>query len=202
MNFNDVYSELDNLYEARRVISDVDILYHYTNPTPFFKIFTEDCLRADVHLKAVCLTTDRDYQIYGYPCGIQFSRKKLTQAGYELIEFDEFADRPDAPGESEERIFKNIDNVSNYVTAVYINWENISVVQSYEGDRIADAEYDEYGDEYENYDLMLNDFRTLLSSLKSKGIRVIEEGSPMYGEYYLDSDGVLQYGRMPMERAG
>ena len=108
MNFNEAIVALDNLYEAQRVIHDVDILYHYTNPTPFLKIFTEDCLRADVNLKAVCLTTDRDYHIYGYPCGIQFSRKRLLDAGYELVPFDELADDPEAEGESEERIYENI----------------------------------------------------------------------------------------------
>lgn len=197
MNFNDAYSTLETLYEAKRVIHDVDVLYHFTNPTPFLKIFKEDCLRADVHLEAVCLTTDRDYQIYGYPCGIQFSRSKLTQAGYDLVPFDEFEDDPESRGESEERIYGNVNNMSNYVTAVYINWENISLVQSAEGDRIADAIYDEQGNEDETYDLMLEEFRSLLSELKGRGIRVVEKGSPVTGEYYLAADGTLQYGQMP-----
>ena len=196
MNFNDTYSILETLYEAKRVIHDVDVLYHFTNPTPFLKIFKEDCLRADVHLEAVCLTTDKDYQIYGYPCGIQFSRSKLTQAGYDLIPFDEFEDDPESRGESEERIYSNIDNMSRYVTAVHINWDNISLVQSAEGDRIADAIYDEEGNEDETYDLMFADFQALLSSLKTKGIRVLEKGSPVTGEYFLDADGRLQYNEL------
>lgn len=197
MNFTEAYSALEDLYEAKRIISDVDVLYHYTNPTPLLKIFTGECLRGDVHLKAVCLTTDRDYIIYGYPCGIQLSRKKLVQDGYELIKFDEFEDDPDSPGESEERIYGNIDNISKYTTAIYINWENISVVQSAEGDRIADAVYDEQGNEDESYDLMLSDFQALLSKLKSKGIEIKEKGSPMHGEYYLDTEGKLHYGELP-----
>lgn len=202
MDFNETYSALDALYEAKRIISDVDVLYHYTNPTPFLKIFTEDCLRGDVKTEAVCLTTDRDYIIYDYPCGIQLSRKKLLQDGYTLVPFDDFADNPDAPSESEERVYSNINNISKYVTAVYINWQGrgeaeISVVQSAEGDRIADAVYDEQGNENENYNLMLSDFRTLLSTLKHKGIKVIEKGSPTFGEYYLDAEGELHYGEMP-----
>lgn len=207
MNFNEVYSELNSLYEAKRVIHDVDVLYHYTNPTPFFKIFTSDLLRGDIHTQAVCLTTDRDYIIYDYPCGIQLSRSKLEQDGYDLVPFDEYADDPDAPGESEERIFGNIENVSKYVTAVYINWQGrgeaeISVVQSPNGDRIADAEYDEIGDEQENYNLRLEDFRNLLNTLRSKGIKVVEKGIPMSGEYYLDREGKLHYGKLPMSNVG
>lgn len=204
MNFADALKELDDLYEARRVISDVDALYHYTNPTPFVKIFTEDCLRGDVHTEAVCLTTDRAYIIYDYPCGIQLSRKRLEADGYELEKFDEFAYDEEGAGESEERIYRNIENLSKYVTAVYINWQGrgeaeIAVVQSAEGDRIADAFYDEHGDEQESYDLMLSDFISLLTALKNKGIRVHEQGSPISGEYYLDSEGKLQYGELPAE---
>ena len=201
MNFNEVYSTLNALYEAKRVVSDQDILYHYTNPTPLLKIFTEDCLRADVHLHAVCLTTDKDYIIYDYPCGIQLSREKLVKAGYELVEFDEFADDSDSRGESEERIYKNITDVSKYVTVVYIDWDKIPIAQSAEGDRIADATYDEQGNENESYDLMLDDFRSLLDFLKSKGITVKENGSLMFGEYYLDAGGKLCYGEMPAELA-
>lgn len=204
MNFAEAIKELDDLYEARRVISDVDTLYHYTNPTPFVKIFTEDCLRGDIHTEAVCLTTDRDYIIYDYPCGIQLSRSRLEADGYKLEKFDEFAYDTDGAGESEERIHGNIENLSKYVTAVHINWQGrgeaeIAVVQSAEGDRIADAFYDEHGDEQESYDLMLSDFKKLLSILKSKGIRIHEKGSPVSGEYYLDSEGRLQYGELPAE---
>lgn len=204
MNFTDAIKELDDLYEAKRVISDVDALYHYTNPTPFVKIFTEDCLRGDIHTEAVCLTTDREYIIYDYPCGIQLSRSRLEADGYKLEKFDEFAYDENAAGESEERINGNIENLSKYVTAVYINWQGrgeaeIAIVQSAEGDRIADAFYDEHGDEQETYELMLSDFKKLLNTLKSKGIRVHEQGSPVSGEYYLDSDGELHYGELPAE---
>ena len=203
MNLANALKELDDLYEAKRVISDVDALYHYTNPTPFVKIFTEDCLRGDIHTEAVCLTTDHDYIIYDYPCGIRLSRSKLEADGYKLERFDEFAYDADGAGESEERIRGNIENLSKYVTAVYINWQGrgeaeIAIVQSAEGDRIADAFYDEHGDEQESYDLMLSDFRSLLDTLKSKGIRVHEKGSPVSSEYYLDADGKLRYGELPV----
>lgn len=203
MDFAKAYSTLDNLYEAKRVVHDVDVLYHYTNPLPFFKIFTEGTLRGDINTKAVCLTTDREYIIYDYPCGIQFSRNKLLADGYELVPFDEFDDDPYGDGESEERIYGNIEDVSKYVTAVYINWRGrdeaeISVVQSPDGDRIGDSKYDDMGEMLdETYELKVSDFRSLLDQLKAKGIKVVEKGSPMYGEYYLDYDGKLHYGEMP-----
>jgi hypothetical protein len=198
MNFNDAIAALDQLYEAKRVIHDVDVLYHFTNPTPFLKIFSNDLLRADVKLNAVCLTTDKEYRIYGYPCGIQLSRKKLQEAGYELIQFDEFADDPDAAGESEERVLGNIEQLSKYVTAVHIYWQDswdgaeIALANSSQGPRICDAVYDEQGNEGESYDLMLKDFTDLLDTLKSKGIKVIEYGAPHAG-YYLTDDGRLEY---------
>jgi hypothetical protein len=198
MNFNDAIAALDQLYEAKRVIHDVDVLYHFTNPTPFLKIFSNDTLRADVNLKAVCLTTDRNYRIYGYPCGIQFSRKKLLDDGYEIVPFDEFADDPEAAGESEERIYKNIEQLSKYVTAVHIYWQGsrddaeIAIARSSQGPRICDAVYDERGNENESYDLMLKDFTDLLSTLKSKGIKVLEYGTPHAG-YYLTDNGRLEY---------
>lgn len=198
MNFNDAIAALDQLYEAKRVIHDVDVLYHFTNPTPFLKIFSNDTLRADVNLKAVCLTTDRNYRIYGYPCGIQFSRKKLLDDGYEIVPFDEFADDPEAAGESEERIYKNIEQLSKYVTTVHIYWQGsrddaeIAIARSSQGPRICDAVYDERGNENESYDLMLKDFTDLLNTLKSKGIKVLEYGTPHAG-YYLTDTGRLEY---------
>lgn len=198
MNFIEALTALDNLYEAKRIIHDVDVLYHYTNPTPFLKIFSNDTLRADVNLQAVCLTTDRDYRIYGYPCGIQFSRKKLLDAGYEIVPFDEFADDPDAAGESEERIYKSIEQLSNFVTAVHIYWQGsrddaeIAIANSSRGHRICDAVYDEHGNENESYDLMLKDFTDLLDNLKSKGIKVVEYGTPHAG-YFLTDAGKLEY---------
>lgn len=204
MNFIEAYSTLDDLYEAKRVISDVDILYHYTNPTPFFKIFRENCLRGDINTQAVCLTTDKDYVIYNYPCGIQLSRSKLEADGYDLIPFDEWADDTDSRGESEERIYGNIDNISKYVTAVYINWQGrdgaeIPVVSTSEGYRIADAKYDHEGNEDENYDLGFSEFKFLLAILKAKGIRVIETGRPQYGKYYLDSEDRLHRGTVEID---
>lgn len=192
MNFTEAYAELENIQEALRVVSDPDKLYHWTNPLPFFKIFNEDCLRADVHLNAVCLTTDQNYQIYGYPCGMQLSREKLAKAGHELIPFDEFEHDTTSKGESEERIEGNIDNLSKYVEIVFINWDNIELVASVEGYRIADATY-EAGTNNENecYDLMYTDFRKLLTSLKSKGIRVLAKSKP-HCNYHLDDAGKLR----------
>ena len=198
MNFNEAYSTLEELYESKRVVSDADILYHYTNPTPFVRIIKENCLRADVKTEAVCFTTDKDYVIYNYPCGFQFSRQKLLQDGYELELFDNNEENPYCRGESEERILRNINNVLKYITAVYINWQGrngaeIPIV--YDGDtyKIADARYDQQGNEHEEYALSLTEFRFLLATLKANGIPVIEQGKPQYGKYYLDSDGKLCY---------
>lgn len=196
-DFIKLYEGLNELQETIRIVSDPNILYHYTNPTPLYKILTNNCLRADVNLRAVCLTSDKDYVLYGYPCGMQFSRERLVKAGYELFEVDEWAHEPDNFGESEERIYKNITNVIDYITHIHINWENISIVQSAQGPRIADAVYDDLGDEYEVYDLKLEDFVDLLTKLKAKGIQIVEKGEPVFGEYYLDTNGNLQYGEMP-----
>lgn len=195
--YETMWDKENTLNETVRVISDPDVLYHWTNPTPFVNIITENCLRADVNMKCVCFTTDKDYMLYEYPCGFKFSREKLLNAGYELEEVDEFDYDPDGIGESEERIYKNVTNVLDYVTAVGINWDNIAVVQSREGDRIADATYDEYGDELENYDLFLDNFYKLLDSLKAKGIKIFEKGKPQVDEYYLDDNGKLKLGKMP-----
>ena len=209
MNFNEAYNSLDKLYESRRVISDADILYHYTNPTPFVKIIKENCLRGDINTKAVCLTTDEDYVIYNYPCGIKFSRQRLLQDGYELELFDDNEKNPESAGESEERILRNIDNVMKYVTAVYINWQGrsfaeIPVVYDSTNDmyKIADARYDQQGNEYEEYALSLTSFRLLLSSLKAKGISVHERGTPQFDKYYLDDNGKLCSGTPPVEKIG
>lgn len=190
--FIKVYEELDTLNETIRIVSDSDILYHYTNPTPLYNILTSGCLRADVKLNAVCLTTDKDYVIYGYPCGMQFSRERLVNAGYELVEVDEWEDEPDNYGESEERIYKNITDVTRYITHVYINWDHISIVKTDTGYKIADATYDSNGDEYETYDLKYEDFQKLLVKLRMKCIKVIEKGKPNLENYYLDSNGILQ----------
>jgi hypothetical protein len=209
MNFNEAYNSLDKLYESKRVISDADILYHYTNPTPFVRIIKENCLRADINTEAVCLTTDKDYVIYNYPCGFQFSRQKLLDDGYELELYDNNEENPFCRGESEERVLSNINNVMKYVTAVYINWQGrnfaeIPIVydQTSGTYKIADARYDQQGNEYEDYTLSLTSFRFLLSSLKAKGIRVIERGRPQFGKYYLDDNGKLCIGDLSTEKTG
>jgi hypothetical protein len=200
MNFLLTYNLLENLAddsenlsEAKRVVSDSDILYHYTNPNPLYRILTDGVLKSNIHLNAVCLTTDKDYKIYDYPCGIQFSREKLISDGYELVEFDEFADDAESAGESEERIYEDITNVSKYITAVHVDWNKIAIVQSPEGYRVADAKYETYG-EGEEYSLLLSQFRFFLMRLNMKGIKVIETGKPQYGKYYLDDSGNLKYG--------
>lgn len=209
MNFNEAYNSLDELYESKRVISDADLLYHYTNPTPFVKIINENCLRTDINTEAVCLTTDKDYMIYNYPCGFQFSRQKLLDDGYVLELYDNNEEDPFCRGESEERVLRNIDNVMKYVTAVYINWQGknfaeIPIVYDKVSDtyKIADARYDQQGNEYEDYTLSLTSFRFLLSSLKAKGIRVIERGRPQFGKYYLNDNGKLCIGELSIEKTG
>lgn len=202
MDFSEAYSALDKLNESKRVISDSDVLYHYTNPTPFYNIFTDDRLRGDIKTDGVCFTTDRDYVIYNYPCGIQFSREKLLEDGYELNPIDEWEEDHESRGESEERIYGDVENVSKYVTKVYINWQGregaeIPIVYSGDDYMIADAKYDNIGNEDESYDLNLTTFRFLLASLKAKGIQVIERGRPDYNKYYLDSSNHLHRREYP-----
>lgn len=188
------------LDETLKVVSDPDVLYHATEAVPLYKIFTEECLRGNVNTKAginaVCLTTDADYTIYDYPCKIQLSRTKLLDDGYEFVPFDEFADDIEGRGESEERVLGDITDISKYTTAIYIDWNKIPIAQSANGDFISGAEYDDENNENESWPLAYTDFRKLLMSLKAKGIRILKKGEPMYGQYYLDSAGKLNYGEL------
>lgn len=198
--------EQDSVEEALRVVSDPDVLYHATEAVPLYKIFSEDCLKGSVNAKAainaVCLTTDSKYTIYKYPCKIQLSRQRLIDDGYELIPYDEFEDDTAGRGESEERILGDINNISKYVTHIYIDWTKISVAQSSQGDYISGPIYDKAGSEGEEWPLKLRDFRLLLRNLKAKGIRILSKGAPMQGEYYLDDAGKLNYGEMPVANIG
>ncbi len=180
---------------GRRIVSDPDVLYHYTRPLAMTNIFKEDCMRADLNCDAVCFTTDATYPIYDQPCGLVFSRKRITDAGYTLEEYDDFEEmayNPDGRSESEERIYENVKGVSKLVTGVVVKWDRIGIVDSPEGRRIEDVYYDESGDEYDTWDLMLDDFTNFLKSLKSKGISVTEVGSPETPTTAL-VDGKLQY---------
>lgn len=205
MNFLFTYNLLENmtensetLNESKRIISDPDTLYHYTNPLPLTKIFKEDQMRADINTAAVCFTTDSNYKIYGLPCCIQVSRKKLIDAGYELELWDDSATDPDylppedAVSESEERVNKTITNISKYTTKIVVDWHHITIIRSKDGNRIADAVYDEHG-ESECYDLLLDDFLDLLTELENNDIDIEEIGEPrVSSNYYLDSNNKLQ----------
>lgn len=195
MNFLETYSILEAITESRRIISDPDVLYHFTNPTPLLNIINQNCLKSTVHLDAVCFTTDANYQIYEYPCGMQFSRSKLESHGYELVPFDEYEEISDMSSESEERVYEDITDVIECLTSVSINWNSIEIVQSKDGDRIADAVYIDQ-EEHESYDLRLDDFKAMLKTLSDHGIKVIENGAPRFGEYYLDDSGKLCYGNI------
>jgi hypothetical protein len=204
MNFLLTYNLLENLTddqedlsEAKRIISDVDALFHYTDPLALFNIFDDNALRADVHGDGVCFTTDCDYTIYGYPCGIRVSRKKLEQAGYELVPYDEFPDEK-GRGESEERVYKTISNLTDYVTVVYVDWSQISIIASSSGWRVVGAKYTESASglpETDDFSLYVEDFLDLLQWLKNKGIRVAEIGEPYYDRrQYLEDDGTIARG--------
>ena len=208
---DDIWVELDEsvqeqgrLAEALRIVSDTDALFHYTEPLALFNIFDDNALRADVHGDGVCLTTDRDYAIYGYPCGIRLSRKKLEQAGYELVPYDEFPDEK-GRGESEERVYKTITNLTDYTTFVYIDWSNISLIPSSSGWRIVGAKYDDLPSEIpeaDDFSLYIEDFLDLLQWLKNKGIRVVELGDPFYNRrHYLDDDGNILVGEEAYQKA-
>ena len=161
-------------------------------------------MRADVHGEGVCFTTDRDYTIYGYPCGIRVSRKKLEQAGYELVPYDEFPDEK-GRGESEERVYKTITNLTNYVTFVYIDWTQLSIIPSSDGWHVIGAKYVESPTglpEIDDFSLYVEDFLNLLQWLKNKGIRVSEIGEPVYSRnHYLEDDGTILVGEEAYKKA-
>jgi hypothetical protein len=199
-----IYVELDEsindpnqLSESTQIISDPDSLFHYTDTLALFNIFDDNALRADVHGKGVCFTTDRDYTIYGYPCGIRVSRKKLEAAGYELEHYDEFPDQP-GRGESEERVYNTITNLTDYVTFVYIDWSNIALIPSSSGWRVIGAKYDDLPSEIpetDDFSMYIEDFTDLLQWLRNKGIKVSEIGEPYYDRrHYLEDDGTIIYG--------
>ncbi len=204
MNFIKALTELDKLYEAKRVISDVDALFHYTSPLALYNIFDDNALLANVHGDGVCFTTDRDYTIYDSPCGIRVSRKKLEQAGYELVPYDEFPDE-DGRGESEERVYKSITNLTNYVTFVYIDWTKILIIPSSSGWIVVGARYNELPPEIletDDFTLSLEDFQILLQWIRNKGILVSEFGDPIYDRrHYLEDDGTLLIGNAAYEKA-
>lgn len=190
----------EGLQEAVRVVSDPDVLYHATEVGPFYDILNSGVMLHDVRneggVHAICFTTDNNYTIYGYPCKIKFSRSKLEQGGYELYPVDEFEDFGD--GESEERCDEDINDVRKYVTEVIIDWEFIAVAQDGDDCRLSTGEYDEEGNESDNWDLRLSDFQALLDSLKASGIKVIEKGQPEADdEYWFDETGEFKYGREP-----
>jgi hypothetical protein len=190
MNFLLTYNLLENLVEesdskitegGRRIISHPDILYHYTRPLAMMNIFKEDTLRADLNCNAVCFTTDATYPIYDQPCGLVFSRSKITAAGYTLEEFDDFEEiayNPDGSSESEERVNENVVGISKMVTEVKVKWDRIGIVDSPKGHVIEDVYYDKQGKEHDTWDLTLKEFTQFLESLKAKGIVITEIGKP------------------------
>lgn len=190
----------EGLEEAVRVVSDPDVLYHATEVGPFYDILNSGVMLHDVRneggVHAICFTTDDNYTIYGYPCKIKFSRSKLEQGGYDLYPVDEFEDYGD--GESEERIDEDINDVRKYVTEVIVDWEFIAVAQDGDDCRLSTGEYDEEGNESDNWDLKLSEFRALLDSLKASGIKVTEKGQPEADDdYWFDETGEFKYGREP-----
>jgi hypothetical protein len=211
MNFLLTYNLLENLTEAseniseaKRVISDTDALYHFTGPLALFNIFDDNALKANVHGDGVCFTTDRDYTIYGYPCGIRVSRKKLEQAGYVLELYDEFPDEKGS-GESEERVYETITNLTDYTTFVYIDWDHISIIPSSSGWRVVGAKYDTVDPEVpeeDDFSLYIEDFQDLLQWIRNKGIKVSEIGEPVYDRMqYLEDDGTITVGEEAYQKS-
>ena len=190
----------EGLEEAIRVISNPDVLYHATEVGPFYDILNSGVMLHDVRnedgVHAICFTTDDNYTIYGYPCKIKFSRSKLKRGGYKLYQVDEFEDDEYGRGESEERCDRDINDVRKYVTEVIVDWEFIAVAQDGDDFRLSSAEYDEYGNESDNWDLRLSDFQALLDSLKASGIKVTEKGQPESNdEYWFDETGEFKYSK-------
>jgi hypothetical protein len=196
--------ETEELEESRRIVSDPDALYHYTNPGPLMNIFKTDCLRSDINTQAVCFTTDASYAIYGYPCGLKLSRAALEAAGYTLIPYDEWEGDSDHKGESEERVLGDVKGISGLVTEVIIHWQGesgawssrldpeIAIVNIDGMDYIADSEYDEKGNEGEGLDISLKDFLDFLDRLSASGIKVTEYGTPAVGKYVKSGEGPVR----------
>lgn len=221
MNFIETYNILENLEEGTKVVSDPDALFHYTTPLPFCRILRDNVLKAGVNGDAVCFTTDDQYRIYGYTCGFQFSRKKMEAAGYDLEDYnDALAFDPDweeERTESEERVYKDVTNLKDLLTAVHIHWSPegmtqdqapddydnryafIEVAQSAKGDMIGDQDY-KSGDLLV-WKINMTYFRKQLNELKAKGIKVYEYGTPMKDIYWLDNHGKLHSGPMPGSEA-
>jgi hypothetical protein len=199
-DFNPGLKEATDLEETVKITSDPDKLWHSTELGPFYKIFTSGTMlskvRGDEGVQALCFTTDKDYIIYDYPCTIELSRSKLLDAGYELYPVDEFEDDEYGRGESEERINKDITNIWDYVTAVEIRWADVAAAEDEDDLRLSTAEYDDQGNESDNWDLKLSDLREVLDDLTARGIKVTEVGEPMPNdEYWFDETGEFRYGR-------
>lgn len=194
----------EELTEAKRIISHPDILYHATEAENLYKILSEDTLKGSINtranINAVCLTTDINYTIYQYPCKLQFSRKLLTEGGYEFIPYDEFADDTKGRGESEERILGDITEVSKYLTAVHLNWDQIAIAKSIqpgaEGNYISGPRYDKHNNEDEAWDLRYEDFIAVLKKLQASGVYILQEGKKTY-RYWIDENGKPHAGKMP-----
>ena len=194
-----------SLTEAKRIISNPDILYHATEAENLYKILSEDTLKGSINtranINAVCLTTDANYTIYYYPCKIQFSRELLTKGGYEFIPYDEFADDTEGSGESEERVLGDITEVSKYITAVHLNWDQIAIAKSIqpgaEGSYISGPRYAKHtNDEDEAWDLRYEDFIAALKKLQASGVYIFQEGRKTY-RYWIDENGKPHTGKMP-----
>lgn len=195
----------EELTEAKRIISNPDILYHATEAENLYKILSEDTLKGSINtranINAVCLTTDINYTIYHYPCKLQFSRELLTEGGYEFIPYDEFADDTEGRGESEERVLGDITEVSKYLTAVHLNWDQIAIAKSIqpgaEGSYISCPKYDKHtNDEDETWNLRYEDFIAALKKLQASGVYILQEGRKTY-RYWIDETGKPHAGRMP-----
>lgn len=190
-------STTESLTEAQRVVTDPDLLYHATEAVNLYNIFQEDTLRGNVNTKAginaVCLTSDKRYTIYKYPCKIELSRSRLTADGYKFVPYDEFEDDLTGRGESEERVIGDITELSKYTTALYIDWTRIAIANSSRGEVMAGPKYDKRNNEGEVWPLLLSDFIAMLRRLKAKGVRILTKGQPMKDVYEVTDNGKLIY---------
>lgn len=208
----------EGLGEAVKVVSDPDVLYHYTNPLPFCLILKSDSLRKDINEGAVCFTTDANYRIYGCPIGLQFSRQRLVDAGYDLEDYDDaLAYDPDWEeeySESEERIYETVTGIKKLLTAVHVHWSPegmtqdqapdsidypfIDVAQSTRGDIIGDDNptATSLADSLV-WKIPMSYFRRRLRELQAAGIKIYEYGAPMKDIYWLDENNELHDGPMP-----
>lgn len=174
-------------------------------------------MRKDINEGAVCFTTDANYRIYGCPIGLQFSRQRLVDAGYDLEDYNDALaydpDWEDERSESEERVYETVKGIKKLLTDVHIHWSPEGMTQDQAPDSIdypfidvaQSARGDIIGDDNPRavsladslvWKISMSYFRRQLRELQASGIKIHEYGTPMKDIYWLDENNELHDGPM------